>query len=236
MRERPLSHVPRSVAMMLALALAGQLAWQSSRPPAPPQARALSEPPPAGVLAAAALGEPVALARVLLLTLLAHDKQPGVALLYRELDYARVESWLTRSLELDPRGQAPLFAASRLYADVAEGERQLRMLEFVHREFLRDPGRRWPWLAYGVVMAKHKVGDIALARRYAQALRLHTAGLDVPDWARQMEVFILADMDELESARVLLGAMLESGQVADANEARFLLTRLDELERSSGKK
>lgn len=236
MRERPVSHVPRRVKVLLVLALAGQLTLQSMRPAGSPEARALSEPPAASLLSVAALGEPVALARVLLLTLLAHDKQPGVTMLYRELDYERVESWLARTLELDPLGQAPLFAASRLYAEVAKGERQRRMLEFVHAEFLRDPARRWPWLAYSVVVAKHKLGDIALARRYAHALRSHTSGHDVPDWARQMEVFILADMDELESARVLLGAMLESGQVADANEARFLLARLDELEQSAKEK
>ncbi len=46
-----------------------------------------------------------------------------------------------------------------------------------------------------------------------------------------MEVFILEDMNELEAARVLLGAMLESGAIHDPAEARFLRLRLEELER-----
>ena len=53
----------------------------------------------------------------------------------------------------------------------------------------------------------------------------------VPLWARQMEIFILEDMNELEAARILLGGLLESGAIHDPAEARFLQQRLEELER-----
>ena len=53
----------------------------------------------------------------------------------------------------------------------------------------------------------------------------------VPLWARQLEIFILEDMNELDAARVLLGAMLESGVIRDPAEARFLRLRLQDLER-----
>jgi len=48
-----------------------------------------------------------------------------------------------------------------------------------------------------------------------------------------MEVFILEDMNELEAARILLGGLLASGKVRDADEARFLRQKLEELERRS---
>ena len=110
------------------------------------------------------------------------------------------------------------------------------MLEFIHEQFLLDPNRRWPWLAHGALLAKHRLKDLPLARRYAAAIDRHTRAPDVPLWARQMEIFILEDMNELEAARVMLGGLLESGRVQDPAEARFLKERLEELEaRLSGK-
>ena len=47
-----------------------------------------------------------------------------------------------------------------------------------------------------------------------------------------MEVFILEDMGELEAARIMLGGLLESGQITDPGELRFLRHRLEELSRS----
>src|SRR6185503_9960847 len=93
------------------------------------------------------------------------------------------------------------------------------------------PNRRWPWLAHAALLAKHRLHDLPLARRYAAALDRYTTASDVPLWARQMEVFILEDMNELEAARILLGGLLESGRIRDADEARFLEQKLEELER-----
>ena len=69
----------------------------------------------------------------------------------------------------------------------------------------------------------------ALALRCARALREHATGPKVPNWARQMEIFVLEDMQELESAKILLGGLLESGQITDPQEMRFLQERLKQM-------
>jgi len=48
---------------------------------------------------------------------------------------------------------------------------------------------------------------------------------NVPLWARQMEAFILEDMDELETARLIIGGYIQSGDVRDPGELRFLEER-----------
>jgi hypothetical protein len=45
-----------------------------------------------------------------------------------------------------------------------------------------------------------------------------------------MRIFILEDLGELESARVLLGGLLASGEVTEPKEIHFLMGRLKELE------
>jgi hypothetical protein len=46
-----------------------------------------------------------------------------------------------------------------------------------------------------------------------------------------MEIFILEDMNEVDSAKILLGALLANGQVTDAAERRFLIKRLEAMEK-----
>jgi hypothetical protein len=108
--------------------------------------------------------------------------------------------------------------------------KQRSMLEFVYREFLLDPNRRWPWLAHATVIAKHRLHDLPLALRYAQAIQRYATAADVPLWAKQMEAFILEDMNELEAARLIIGGYLRSGAVKDPAEVRFLDERLKDLE------
>jgi hypothetical protein len=231
MTQRPISGVPRVVVAFLALALAAQIALKIIAPR--PSARAEDLPPAPGIrtLRLASFGEPVALAKGLMLYLQAFDYQSGTKIPYRDLDYDRLEAWLARILELDPQGQYPLLAASRLYAEVPVEAKQRSMLEFVYRQFLLDPNRRWPWLAHATVIAKHRLHDLPLALRYARAIQDSATAADVPLWAKQMEAFILEDMNELEAARLVIGGYIQSGQVKDPGELKFLDERLKELER-----
>jgi hypothetical protein len=233
MTERPLPAVPKPALALLALGLCLQVALHFSLPPRQATAENLPPPPSATALNLASLGEPIALAKALMLYLQAFDSQAGVQLSFRQLDYGRVQGWLGRILQLDPPGQYPLFAASRLYGEVNDPPRQRQMLDFVYRQFFADPNRRWPWLAHAAIVAKHRLKDLALARKYAQAIRLHATDPAVPAWARQMEIVVLEDMNELASAKILIGGLLASGRISDPHEIRFLKERLEQLEAKS---
>ena len=228
--ERRWGTVPRWLLGAFSALLALQVGWSATRPDPTARAEDLPRPPSAAVLRLAALGEPVALGKALMLWLQAFDYQTGTRVPFRQLDYARLTQWLERILALDPAGQYPLLAASRLYAEVPDPARQRQMLEFIHERFLEDPNRRWPSLAHATIVAKHNLKDLPLARRYAVSLQKHTTARDVPVWVRQMEPFILEDMNELETARILIGGLLESGQVRDRRDADLLARRLKMLE------
>jgi hypothetical protein len=171
-----------------------------------------------------------------MLYLQAYDLGAGNTLPYRRLDYARLEQWLRAILDTDPRSGYPLFAAARIYADVDDPAKCRAMLAFIHQTFLEDPNRRWPWLAHGALLAKHRLKDLTLARRYAADLERLTTDPGIPLWARQMEIFILEDMNELEAAKIMLGGLLITGRITDAQERRFLEGRLEELERRMASK
>lgn len=235
--QKPLRAVPAWLWVFLALALAAQIVVHRAQPPVSAQAAALPAPPPAHALALVALGDRVVAARLANLYLQTFDAQPGVVVRYRDLDYARVIGWLATSLALDPLSQLPLLAAARVYAEVPgagidakQTSQQRAMLEFVAAEFEHDPNRRWEWLAHAAYLAKHRLKDLPLALRYAKRLRERVTDPTVPSWVRDMEIFILEDMSELDQARVMLGGLLASSRITDPQEIARLAARLKAME------
>ncbi|RZT10811.1 hypothetical protein SAMN05216319_0724 [Duganella sp. CF402] len=232
MQPSAIRPAPRSVLLAVLLALMVQIGWQASRPPARARAQDLPPAPALATLRLAALGDPVALSKAAMLYVQGYDDQAGISIAWRDLDYSKVAAWLQRVLDLDPRGQYPLLAASEVYGAVTDPARARRMLDFVYANYLEDPDRRWPWLAHAALVARHRLHDLPLARRYAEAIRLHATGPGVPAWARELEIFIAEDMNERDAARALIGGLLRSGQITDPHELQFLSDRLDRLDRS----
>ncbi len=220
---------PAGVVVLLLGALAAQCALHAVVPTPVAPAAVLPAAPPATALRLASLGDAPLAARLVMLYLHAFDA--GIPL--HELDYGHVAGWLEAALALDPRGREPLQAAAQVYAAVADPVRVRIMLGVVERAFAADPARRWPEMAQAAVVARHRLHDMALARRYARAVRLHAPAAS--PWARQLELFILQDMSELDSARAVAGALLSDGTITDPDEIRFLERRLRELERTDAR-
>ena len=197
--------------------------------PTPVRTVSLPSPPRLDIARSLSFGDDIFSGKLAMLWLQGFDNQPGISLSFAGLDYAKLSAWLSLIIALDPQAQYPLLAASRIYTEVADNDKRRLMLNFVQREFMRDPNLRWRWMAHAVFVAKHRMGDAALALQYAETLAAHADGPEVPRWAKQMVIFLLEEMDELASAQ-LLGGLLNSGQITDPHELRFLSQRLTEIE------
>jgi hypothetical protein len=195
-------------------------------------AEALGWPPSALGARLLSLDEPVAFAKILNLVTQAHDVQPGLSLAYGQLNYDQLTAWLDLSLALDPTGQYPLMAASRLYTqNSADRARQRKMTDWVAARFLDDPERRWQWMGHVAYVARAQFRDQALAMQYAETLRAKTENTSsVPAWARQLDIFFKIEMKDSDTAKFLIGGLLHSGKITDPNELRFLAHTLKELE------
>ena len=227
--ERPLGAVPRWIIMLLATCLVAQVGMKASIGSAAPQAEDLPTPPHPLALRIASFGEPATLARLVMVYLQSFDFHGGNSLPYRKLDYNRLVGWLRAIQSLDPLSEYPLFAASRIYAEVADTDRQRIMLEYIYQAYVADPNRHWPAMTHAAMLAKHRLKDLPLALKYAKAVDQLTTSKEVPLWAKQMEVFILEDMNELEAARIMLGGLLAAGQVKDDLERKYLESRLEKM-------
>jgi len=233
--ERSIRDVPVQFIIILTIALLCQVYLSSSHLLASINIKALPEPPSQLESQLFGLGDSIATSKIFMLWLQAFDNQPGVSVPFRNLDYCRVIDWLERILALDPKGQYPLLAAGRIYGVVEDEEKKRQMLGFISEQFSKDPNRRWPSMMHAIYVAKHRLKDYPLALKFAHAVAQLVTANDVPPWVKQMEIYVLEDMGEIESAKILIGGLLESGVITDAHELQFLQDRMDRLKHENKK-
>jgi len=229
-KERPVSDVPASVKIFLLFSLVLQLLWHSVQEPVVAKAEDLAPPLSTRTYVMSSFGEPIAVSKFLNLWLQAFDNQPGASISFHQLNYPLLTKWLDTILALDPRGHYPMLVAARVYGSIKDPEKQRIMTEYIFRKFNENPNKYWRWLAHAIITAKHEIKDNALALKYANALAEKATGKDVPYWAKDMKIIALEDMGEVEAAKILVGALIDSGEITDPYELKFLTQKIATLE------
>jgi len=226
---RPSRDVGIGVWIAIVVALAAQCAWSTRARHLDILPVALPSAPALPTLEAFAFGDPAAASYLISLQLQSVDDGFARASGFAQLHYGHLSDWLSVALDLDPVGHYPLLLASHVYAQVQDPARQRTMIDLVRVQANKDLSRRWQWLAHVSIMARHRLHDPRLALSLASDLAYAPASIDMPGWARQMAVFLHEDLGEHDAASALLGGLLHSGTVRDANEAAFLARTLAAL-------
>jgi len=234
-KDRPVRDVPALVKVLLVLALIMQLLWHNTQSPVAVRAEDLPPPLSTRAYVLSSLGEPIAASKFLNLWLQAFDNQPGISISFHQLDYVRLTQWLDTILDLDPRGHYPMLVAARVYGSVQDEEKQRIMMDYVFNKFNEDPNKYWRWLAHVVIAAKHELKDLDLALKYADALAEKATAKHVPRWAKDMKIIVLEDMGQLQAAKILVGALIDSKVITDPYELKFLTQKIIVLEEKLSK-
>jgi hypothetical protein len=230
-KSRPVGDVPVVVLILLVVTLITQLTWHSQQAIVAAKADDLPHPMSTRAYVMISMGEPVAMSKLLNLWLQAFDNQPGLSISFHELDYHRLTEWLDTIMDLDAKGHYPMLVAARVYGSVTDLERKRIMMDYIYFKFNEDPNKHWRWLAHAVITAKYGLKDLPLALRYSKALTEKATGKHVPYWARDMHFIVLEDMGEVEAAKILVGALIDSGEITDKFELNFLTEKIGELEK-----
>ena len=124
---QPLRVVSPLLWSVAVIALVGQIVFTLYvlEPPTA-EAQQLQTPPSQSVLRLSALGDPVALARILMIDIQGFDNQKGVSLPFNQLDYDVLGEWLDAIVGLDERAEYPHFSAAKLYSSVEECRTQAK--------------------------------------------------------------------------------------------------------------
>jgi hypothetical protein len=229
--ERSWKELPVALWAFLLLALMVQIASQSLMPRGAGAAFRQLEPPlSAEAYRALSLGSDRLWSYLLLIRLQLQDAQKGRYMSYRRLDYERLAEWLLTLQAMNPDSDYPAFLAARVYGQIEDPQRVRRMVEVVRAIFRQNPQRYWRRMSEAVLLAKYRVRDLSLALELADALYRQPHSVRMPRWARDMKLIVLDEMGEDEAAMRLIGSLLESGEITDEDERRFLLDRLSKLQ------
>ncbi len=192
--------------------LAAQMAFAWQTREIDPIYRDLGPAPSDAQLAAQTMGDPQFLFRSRSLQLQHTGFLDGRVLGYRDLDYDRLADWFTALDKLDRRADAVPTMAAFLYRDEGSPEEMRELVGYLAEHARAEPARKWRWMTHAVHLSRYYVRDLDLALSLAQEVALwHSRdGVPMPNWARQLPVFVLQARGEKEAARILLLSMLEN--------------------------
>jgi len=172
------------------------------------------------------LGSQKLMSYLLMLRLQLHDNQLGRNIRYRRLDYDVLGTWLLALSELNPQSDYPAFLASRVYSQVKDPRKLRKMVQVIEQLFDKNPALHWRRMTEACVLAKHQLKDLPYALRLANKIASIPPDVKIPYWARDMRLVLLDELDQLQSAQLLISSMLQDGDLKDHDERRFLQDRL----------
>ena len=225
--ERPVLSLPRPL-LLAFLALMGiqilyhhvnQLRFETGYEP-------LGQPFDAATYRSLSMGSEQLFGYLLAIRLQLHDSQAGKHFVYSQIDYGTLIDWLDQITLVSPATEYPMLLASRVYTTTRDEPRLRLILGFIERRFDDDPQLHWRRLVEASLIAKHKLKDMDLALRLAAKVSAQPAYVKMPNWARDFQFLLLAELNELESAIAMIEALLQTEAVKDPDEKRFLQGKL----------
>jgi hypothetical protein len=225
--ERPFKTLPVALlAGFLIILLIQLLVVQFSLSRYEPVYKPLSAPLAASTYRIVAMGSDQLMGFLLSIRLQLHDNQSGKHIRYEQLNYRALIDWLDQIVLLNVQSEYPTMLASRVYGQTNDQKKLRIMVDFIQRSFTQDPQRHWRRMTEATILAKHKLGALALAWSLAEQLSSQPADIVMPHWARDMQFILLGDMNEFEAGKAIIAALLESVAIVDLDEQRFLKGKL----------
>ncbi len=155
-----------------------------------------------------------------------HDNQRGRHENYNNLNYKTLSHWLLTLSELNQQSDYPAFLATRVYSQVNDPDKIKTIISVIDQLFEKNPSLHWRRMTEACLLAKHKLKDLDLALKLASKVSALPDSVKMPYWARDMKLILLDELNELESAQIIISSMLQSGSITDNDEKRFLQSRL----------
>lgn len=235
--QRKLVQVPVWVPGCFMLILLLQLMYHHFfSQPASSVYRQLNKPLEAAYYRAMSMGSQQLLSYLLMFRVQLHDNQKGQHVNYTHLDYTVLSDWLLTLYEMNPASDYPAFLASRVYSNIDEPKKIRKMVELVEILFQKNPQLHWRRMTEACLLLKHQLNDLPAALRIAEQIAELPASIKLPFWARDMKLILLDELNRFESAQLLISSMLQSGDINDPDEIRFLQDRLLKIQQSLLKK
>lgn len=231
--QRKISQVPLAILVLFSLLCVMQVVFHHThKRSAESLFRHLNNPLDAQLYRALSLGSDQLFSYLLLLRVQLHDNQQGRHVNYSHLNYDTLSDWLLTLDEVNPASDYPAFLASRVYSNVDDEKKIRKMVAVIETLFNKNPQLHWRRMTEASLLLKHQLHDLPGALRIAEKIASLPDTISMPFWARDMKLILLDELNQYESAQILISSMLQSGQIKDEDEIRFLRNRLLKIQQS----
>jgi len=212
----------RPARLILACLLALQILLALHIPNSGRLKTAVGAPPTLTAVRLASLDDGPLAGYAISLFLQAFDAQAGAQLPLRSADFRSIRAWLELAFALNPQSGYALMLGAVDYAETAHLHDELvhsaipqapAILDFVERGFRADPAAHWRWLVHAFWVARYRLHDDQRASAEAQLLRNAPPEAGIPQWARELDLFLPPPKEPI-TARLALPQRLASRELA----------------------
>ncbi len=142
----------------------------------------------------------------------------------KDYNYDKLHDWFFLLHELDPiADHVPMLAAHYFGGTVVpyQSSKVVSYLSVAGK--IRAP-EKWRWLAQAAYLAQHRMHNLDEALKYAYQLQRLSRdySIDMPQWARQMPVFVLNNRGEKAASRALMENLLVTEKNMHPTEINYM--------------
>ena len=140
----------------------------------------------------------------------------------RDYDYQELAQWFALLDQLDPVSNYIPSLAGYYYSHTQNRQDTIYVVRYLVKHAMRDPKRKWWWLAQAVYIANHLLEDKALALEIAYQLANLPQTVIMPLWARQMPAFIHEQLGQKQAATKIIVDLLLNLPKLSQGEYNFM--------------
>lgn len=209
------------LSVLLLLLLAAQAAIGGFVRKTPPHYHNVSAPPGMAGFLASSLGDSQFGFRMTSLRLQHAGNLDGRVFPFRNINYSHLAGWFDLMDKVDPAPSIFPAMAAFLFVSTQNPPDTRYLVDYLEKHALRDPEKKWRWMAQAVYIAWYHLGDRPRALELADELA-KLPGKDLPYWTKEMRVFILLDMGEKQAAREILEMIAKTDKNLPDNERKWM--------------
>ncbi len=140
----------------------------------------------------------------------------------KNYNYNKLREWFFLLHSLDPISNHVPMLAANYFGGTVVPEQSAQIIKYLSVAGKVPGYDKWRWLAHAAYLAQHRVYDMDLALDFAYELQRMSRKIDMPQWARQMPVFVLKHRGEKEASRKLMENLIISERAMHPTELNYM--------------
>lgn len=172
-----------------------------------PEWKSVPPPPPENTIELAAMGDKQFFFRVNALNIQNFGDIGGRVTPLKDYNFELLARWFFLMDKLDPFSDIIPHIAGYGFGASQDPSKIDPIIDYLAYVGQRSYGEKWRWMVQAIYLERFRRGDLDKALRMAKVMT-HHGNPNMPSWARQMEVFVLAEKGEKEAAYQLMQSLI----------------------------